>query len=221
MSNHVYQQLSITGDLQELIKLAFFTRCPSRTEENKWVPFSEDAFSPMPEDLRGTRSGPNAVINEKEYAALVADQKKTEWYKETGGMPVTYKTAAEYADKYGAANWYDWAIQNWGTKWGTYCLEQEWRFSVAETEGEHIGTLSIRFQSAWSPATLIIQRLSAGFSTLKFKLEYVGENFGFAGSQIIAQNTVIREDSVDCEIENPLFIELVQAVGYTIYRDKD
>lgn len=217
MPNHVYQKLSVIGDLQELMKLALFTRCPSRTEEKKWVPFSEDAFFPMPEDLRGTVSGSGAVIPEKEYAALVADADEVNRRKRAGGMPITYKMAAEYAQKYGAANWYDWATQNWGTKWGTYYCEQEWHLSVEDSAS----TLSIRFQSAWSPATLIVQRLSVGFSTLNFKLEYIDECWNFAGSQIIAKGAVIRKDSVDCEKNNPHFVELAQSVGCTIYKDED
>ena len=40
--------------------------------------------------------------------------------------------------------WYDWAIENWGTKWGTY----ETRFHELGGDGAPI---LIEFQSAWGP----------------------------------------------------------------------
>lgn len=41
-------------------------------------------------------------------------------------------------------NWYDWAIDNWGTKWGTYDTR------VHELGGDGSPVL-IEFQSAWCP----------------------------------------------------------------------
>lgn len=47
-------------------------------------------------------------------------------------------------------DWYDWAIENWGTKWGTYDVEA---FAL---EGDSSPVL-IKFQSAWSPPKLLEQ----------------------------------------------------------------
>lgn len=48
--------------------------------------------------------------------------------------------------KYGADDWYFWALKNWDTKWGAY--DQEW-------EGG-----SLRFTTAWSPVYLhLIEKL--------------------------------------------------------------
>ncbi len=46
--------------------------------------------------------------------------------------------------KYGAASWYEWQTNNWGTKWGTY------RTKVSVLGGDGSPVL-IEFQSAWGP----------------------------------------------------------------------
>lgn len=46
--------------------------------------------------------------------------------------------------KHGAADWFDWQTDNWGTKWGTYDTK------VHEMGGDGSPIL-IEFQSAWGP----------------------------------------------------------------------
>ena len=47
----------------------------------------------------------------------------------------------------GYAYWYDWNVENWGTKWGAYDFER-----VSDTE--------IKFQTAWSAPHKIIEAIS-------------------------------------------------------------
>lgn len=55
---------------------------------------------------------------------------------------------AERRKKYGASNWYDWSVKNWGTKWnaGESYFDDEKRQMV--------------FQTAWDQPKPIIQKLA-------------------------------------------------------------
>lgn len=47
----------------------------------------------------------------------------------------------EEREKYGADNWYDWSVANWGTKWDTDAHNSFY-------DGE---TLTLSFDTAWAP----------------------------------------------------------------------
>ena len=74
---------------------------------------------PMPTELRDTEAGPDAKTK--------AEKQKR----------------AKLVAKYGSENWYEWACNNWGTKW-----------DIAETyQNEIVGdTLHLAFDTAWGPA---------------------------------------------------------------------
>ncbi len=76
-------------------------------------------MAPMPKALRDTEAGPDAKTK--------AEKQKR----------------AKLVEKYGAENWYDWCINNWGTKW-----------DIAETYQNEIegDTLHLAFDTAWGPA---------------------------------------------------------------------
>jgi len=59
-------------------------------------------------------------------------------------------------------SWYDWAIENWGTKWGTYDVEA---FSL----GGDGSPVLIKFQSAWSPPSCLGEITEWLCKTYKFE----------------------------------------------------
>ena len=81
--------------------------------------------------------------------------------------------AKELAAKYGASNWYDWHINNWGTKWDCDIEEADY-----DTTPESI---VFNFDSAWSPPTKAIVALSKLFPTLSLTLTYREDGCAFAG----------------------------------------
>ena len=62
-------------------------------------------------------------------------------------------------------NWYDWAIKNWGTKWGAY-------------DGI-IGDEVITFLTAWATPAPAIQKLSALYPNVEIVVEYADEDFSY------------------------------------------
>lgn len=75
-------------------------------------------------------------------------------------------------EKYGADNWYDWHVKNWGTKWD---IEAE---EVSEETDDRI---CFSFESAWSPPEAAIKKLGVMFPSLDFSLVYREDGMGFAG----------------------------------------
>jgi len=67
--------------------------------------------------------------------------------------------------------WWDWRIQNWGTKWDV----------EAELVDDWGNGLAYQFDSAWSPPTKWLETISAKWPDLTFKLKYDEPGMGFAG----------------------------------------
>ena len=65
-------------------------------------------------------------------------------------------------------SWYDWRVQNWGTKWGGY----DGRFSDDQT--------AFSFCTAWSPPLPIIKKL-AELTGQTFVLGYIEQGMFFCG----------------------------------------
>jgi len=65
---------------------------------------------------------------------------------------------------YGKNNWYDWSIENWGTKWNAY------NFSRNEK--------SIGFQTAWSAPHPILEELTGMFPGVYITHEWADEDIG-------------------------------------------
>ena len=63
--------------------------------------------------------------------------------------------------EYGHATWYDWCVENWGTKWGVS------RFSCNEN--------TMIFETAWSTPEPIFEKLSQEFPDDYIELKYADE----------------------------------------------
>lgn len=101
--------------------------------------FDFNEIIPMPEELKDkTRNYPSWEAEEKQDKELVA--------------------------KYGADNWYDWSVKNWGTKWNTG--------SVRKT-----GVNSVEFDTAWSTPKPVIKALSKKYHT-RVDVYYADEDLG-------------------------------------------
>ena len=81
---------------------------------------------PMPNELSDTVSG--------------SENAKPEWQKEQ---------SKKLKAKYGADNWYDWSINNWGTKWNACNTEVELNENV----------LNYTFETAWDAPREIVRAL--------------------------------------------------------------
>lgn len=90
------------------------------------------------------------------------------------------------AVKYSASTWYDWAIQNWGTKWNACDV------NVSDNENR---SADISFDTAWSYAYPILRKLAKKFKELVFDVWYADEDYGYNCGHVRYENGI--EDVVD------------------------
>jgi len=62
---------------------------------------------------------------------------------------------ASNLEKYGAKNWYDWCVNNWGTKWNAY--------DTRVTDNSYDECLEVIFDTAWSPPIGVYEKLAEQF----------------------------------------------------------
>ena len=63
------------------------------------------------------------------------------------------RKSAENLKKYGAANWYDFCVQHWGTKWDVD------PYDPADVKIDQHGQVEFGFDSAWAPPTGIYEQM--------------------------------------------------------------
>lgn len=84
--------------------------------------------------------------------------------------------------KHGLSTWYDWSVENWGTKWNAY--QQNDERNTSDT---------IFFQTAWNSSYKIIGKLSEKFPSIAFKLTYADEDSGSNAGVIDFKNGAITD----------------------------
>jgi len=67
--------------------------------------------------------------------------------------------------QHGHANWYEWSIANWGTKWNAY-------------DQKRISDKVVRFDTAWSVPAPVIEALSKKFAGELIRIRWADEDFG-------------------------------------------
>ena len=125
-----------------------------------------DSLIPMPKELGDTQSPVN-----------LADKGKNK----------------KLIAKYGADNWYDWKIYNWGTKWGDYEL------TTSEITKEYKGDewhINFNYTTAWSPGEEeLANAICKQFPKLKAMIQYEEPGMCFAGETLILNGKIVRQDS--------------------------
>lgn len=83
----------------------------------------------------------------------------------------------KYQELYDARDWYDWRVNNWGTKWDI----NEVFSSDGIYEDNGLWAFVCSFDSAWSPPEAAIEKISALFENVYFYMDYREEGMGFTG----------------------------------------
>jgi hypothetical protein len=97
-------------------------------------------------------------------------------------------------EKYGHADWYDWCVTNWGTKWGD--CDTVYRDSFTNSNGD-LKTSMYTFDSAWGPPEEGILHIAKSFKPLLFDLRYQEPGMAFCGYARIGNGEVIHEQTSD------------------------
>ncbi len=102
------------------------------------------------------------VKSEEIFLRQRTDIKRDEW--ELG------KTAWHNIRQYGAPTWYDWAINNWGTKWNAYGYGED---AIDYHDGD-----MLYFQTAWAAPHPVLEKLSKMFPDIELEHEWADEDIG-------------------------------------------
>lgn len=167
MPNHVLNLLKVSGDKAEVDALI----ARMTTTESA---FDVNAILPMPECIRDTQTGGREIDGER-----VEQWQETEVPEGTEGAAKRYDGKWSICTKiteqenqrrraeYGATNWYDWAIEHWGTKWSAY--------SIGQWQREDDYSARIEFTTAWGSCEPVIEALAQEFKSLHFVVHCDGE----------------------------------------------
>jgi len=99
--------------------------------------------------------------SEAVFLRMRKDIKPDEW--ELG------KKAFQNCERFGAPTWYEWCVENWGTKWGACGYSEGQDYS-------HAGEL--RFDTAWSAPHPVIEKLASLYPDITFTHEWADEDIG-------------------------------------------
>jgi hypothetical protein len=93
--------------------------------------------------------------------------------------------------------WYNWNCANWGTKWN--CGEV-WHDRTTEQITEE-GRTSYNFDTAWSPASPVIEALAEQFPTLTITHRYCEAGMGYAGEVVYERGSFVSQDEYSSEYD--------------------
>lgn len=188
MPNHVVNHISLRGDPKKIREMLEAIKSDElgigSVDFNKIIPMPESlnieagsrtdrglkAYRDFIEVYTFGRSAEDAlkaleeipVKSEEIFLRQRTDIKRDEW--ELG------KTAWNNIRQYGAPTWYDWCVNNWGTKWNAYGYGED---KIDYHDGD-----MLYFQTAWSAPHPVLERLTEMFPDVELEHEWADEDIG-------------------------------------------
>lgn len=144
MPNHVYNNVTITGDEDDLLRLKRLLSMPQP------IQLSKGEFD-------------NLIFN---FHSLITPDQSI-WDEYYGSEPKGQ--SLEESLKFASNHWYDWNIRNWGTKWNAYDAYISDNFSDESVKSYYI---EYEFSTAWSPPEGIIEALAKKIHELKLNVSF-------------------------------------------------
>ena len=105
-----------------------------------------ELIMPIPPDLKDYWTGSTVSLEEQAKEIIKG---KLEYGNRQHLIPMTEKDKERFLELYGASDWYDWCVKNWGCKWNAqtdYCNSEEVGFQTPWEEPYNwIHHLSLKF----------------------------------------------------------------------------
>lgn len=95
--------------------------------------------------------------------------------------------------EHGAANWYDWNCEKWGTKWNL----DSGTGSEFEDRENGLAVVKYDFDTAWSPPDVVIKELAKQYPELKMQLRYWEGGMAFQGRLRLKGKKIYEEKRWD------------------------
>jgi hypothetical protein len=103
----------------------------------------------------------------------------------------------------GYTSWYEWSIDNWGTKWNAYDFVNH---------GDHV-----KFDTAWATPRPVIEKLSKMFPEESIEVKYADEDIGSNYGHFIIKDGEIIEIEIDDPIRFAVMLKYEEIPEY--YRE--
>ena len=168
MPNWCYNSLTIEGDKKQIKAI--------KEQLNKPFKQSHDSWDKETKEMRLVETlYPNPVFAfHNIYNHTQEGISDEEYLKQPD-----HKQPLEEALMFKGNHWYDWNVRNWGTKWDVAVSHND-EYPDTELTDESKTLLAYRFNTAWSPPTEAISKLSEQYPDLDFELSYEEET-GWGG----------------------------------------
>jgi len=170
MPNHIKNRLAIIAEqdrIQEIIERI-------KSDEYGLGSIDFEKVIPMPPELK-VESGSRSRKALEFYTLYMLDSRAIfrahliKEYQADQAFIDFGKQLYENKQNHGAADWYDWSIVNWGTKWNSYGYED-----APPYEGGN----EIVFETAWSRPEPVVKGLSQMFPDAQFRHQWADEDIG-------------------------------------------
>lgn len=164
MPNHCSNNLTITGDKPELTRL--WNAIQLGGGEIKLT-----SLFPLPEELENTTHS----FGHRNETEEDRDKRIVKWN--------------ELISRYGHKDWYEWALANWGTKWGDY---DHYRANLNDD------SIELGYMTAWGPfEEQFWHHVSKQFPTLTFLVSYDEPGMVFCGASCYRNGATVAEQYID------------------------
>lgn len=135
--------------------------------KNKKLDFYSNYWSKYESKINYLSSNKKQLKKEKE---IFLNNNYEDNYRKFNSLEELGKEYFNNIVNYNFADWYDWRIENWGTKWN---VDDDVDVSYNENDDEY----KISFNTAWSAPVGIIKEFSRLCSDEEFNWEFVNEDF--------------------------------------------
>lgn len=178
MPNWCENKLAVSGKKKDIINFL-------KVSEEHGGKFIFNNYLPMPEtfikyDTTNRMRKRNAVSGEDKTPLFKSDEEYENYCKE-------YKEAIKYQkENYGVVGWYDWSVKNYGTKWDigedTAPDIEELKLSLASAGDEDETSITLYFDTAWSPCVEFVENIFKNYPELVFRLTWIETGSFFCGA---------------------------------------
>jgi hypothetical protein len=186
MPNHCENHTTFLGAPKDLAEILEIITLSQEEQDIHREPHRLANLIPMPTILEGTTSpAVDSPTPNARWAEWVAEGKWTqeELNKAAAERVADFEKNQAALKETGYSNWYDWCVDNWGTKWGDYDhIEQTVTVQqlnmVAEKE-----SISFSYNTAWGPfSTAFWAEVSRRFPNVRIEVTFYEPGMCFAGA---------------------------------------
>jgi hypothetical protein len=197
MPNHITNYLSVTGSEKEVERFRIqvssenkelqerrISQDKAQLESLKKSNYPQAYLKQRVKDIEECIKNPPRVV--LDFNGTVPMPMELEGTEASFGKLDDPEEAKALMEKYGATDWYQWHLNNWGTKWNAYDVDNE-----PETIE---GGLRYRFDTAWSSPAQWLYQTAEQFPELRFEDAWQDEGGGAGILKVWHDEGTLQED---------------------------